>query len=24
VENKTNMTADFNGNLQGKLSDAWN
>lgn len=22
VENKTNMTADFNGNLQGKLSDA--
>jgi hypothetical protein len=22
VENKTNMTADFNGNLQGKLLDA--
>jgi hypothetical protein len=22
VENKTNMTADFNGNLQGQLSDA--
>ena len=23
VENKTNMTADFNGNLQGRLIDAW-
>ena len=22
VENKTNMTADFNGNLQGRLQDA--
>jgi hypothetical protein len=23
VENKTNMVADFNGNLQGVLDNAW-